>query len=128
MIKATAVGRLSKDAEIFTYGQGKTGISFALICNQMGGDSSTYIQCVQFGRDENLAQYLKMGNQLIVHGDLVIEERNGSYYTKIIVSELEFGARKNSNNNNNYSNNNYNYNGGGNYGNHSFYDDGDQPF
>lgn len=95
MLKITAVGRLTKDAEVFSYGQGKTGITFNLACNQMGSDEAVFIQCTQFGRDENLAQYLKMGNQIIVHGDLIKNQGNdGNWYDKIIVQELEFGAKK----------------------------------
>lgn len=94
MIKVVATGRLTSNAKVFTYGQGKTGINFGLACNQVGREEPVFIQCTQFGRDENLAQYLTMGNQIIVHGNLTIDENDGNYYTKIIVDELEFGAKK----------------------------------
>lgn len=95
MIKVMATGRITKDAEVFTYGQNKTGVSFGLACNQVNREDAVFVNCTVFGRDENLAQYLKMGNQIIVHGNLTIDnDGNGNYYTKIIVDELEFGAKK----------------------------------
>ena len=94
MIKVTAVGRLVKDASVFTYGDGKTGINFSLACNIQGREEPVFINCTQWGRDENTAQYLLMGNQIIVHGDLDISANDGNYYTKINVKEWEFGARK----------------------------------
>lgn len=109
MIKVVASGRLTKDANVFSYGQGKSGVNFTLACNQIGRDEAVFINCVVFGRDENLAQYLKMGNQIIVNGNLTIDKNNDNYYTKIIVDELEFGAKKQNNNDSyaNFSNNNY---------------------
>lgn len=106
MIKVTAVGRLTKDATVFTYGKdNKSGINFAIACNQQGSEEAIFISCTKFGSDEKLAKYLIMGNQIIVHGDLNINKgQDDNYYTKIIVSELEFGAKKMFNNNSNYSN------------------------
>lgn len=95
MLKVTAVGRLTKDAEVFTYGQGKSGIKFGLACNIRGTDEPVFINCTQFGRDENTAMYLTMGDQIIVHGDLTKNKGNdGNWYDQIIVQEWEFGAKK----------------------------------
>ena len=96
MIKVTAVGRLTKDATVFTYGQdSKSGLNFSLACNQQGSEDAVFINCTKFGSDERLGKYLTMGNQIIVHGDLTINKgQDDNYYTKIIVSELEFGAKK----------------------------------
>ena len=95
MLKVTAAGRLVKDATVFTYGQGKTGINFSLACNVRGKEEPVYVNCTMFGRDENTSQYLTMGNQLIVSGDLDISnDGEGNYYTKIIVQEFDFGAKK----------------------------------
>lgn len=94
MIKVTGVGRLVNDAKVFTYGGDKTGINFSIASNRMGSEEATFVSCTMFGRGENLAQHLKQGNQIIIHGDLATSENGGSYYTKIIVSEVEFGASK----------------------------------
>ena len=96
MLKATATGRLVKDASVFTYdGGSKSGINFTLACNLRGKEEPVFINCTQFGRDENTAMNLTMGNQIIVHGDLdITNDGNGNYYTKIIVQEFEFGAKK----------------------------------
>lgn len=98
MIKVTAAGRLVKDAMVFTYGDGydqKTGLNFSLACNTRRKEEPVYINCTYFGPDEKLAQYLLMGNQVIITGDLdIYPDKNGNYYTKIMVQELEFGAIK----------------------------------
>lgn len=96
MIKVTAVGRLVKDATVFTYGDhGKTGLNFTLACNNFRREDPTYLNCTMFGRDENLASYLLMGDQIIAYGDLdITNDGNGNYYTKLTVSDIEFGARK----------------------------------
>lgn len=140
MIVTTAIGRLTKDAEVFTYGQGKSGINFCLACNDpMNPDGdANFLNCVIFGRDQNLAQYLTMGNQIIAHGNLSLtNDGKGNYYTKLIVNNFEFGAKKaGGNHNQNYQQNNGGYNSGSynsnsGYGNGGYgngYDDGYMPY
>lgn len=97
MIKVTAVGNVVKNAEVFNYSNGKgSGVSFSLACKRGFGDNetTTFLNCVMFGRDENTAQYILMGNQLVVHGDLDIQNNDGKYYTRLIVDDMEFGRKK----------------------------------
>lgn len=95
MVSMTAFGRLTKDATTFTYGDGKEGINFSIACNKkFGGDEATFVNCVKFGVGDNLAQYLTMGNQILVTGEYTVEESDGVYYSKLIVDQLEFGAKK----------------------------------
>lgn len=96
-IKVTATGRLVNDAKVFPYDNGtKSGINFTIASNRMGSDEASFLDCVKFGADENLAQYMKQGDQFIVHGDLDPNKKgnDNNYYTKLIVSEIEFGAKK----------------------------------
>lgn len=95
MINVNGAGRLAKDAEVFTYGQNKTGLKFPVICPKQNRENTVYVNCTMFGPDENLAQYLTQGNQVIFSGELDINAGNdGNYYTSVIVNQLEFGAKK----------------------------------
>lgn len=98
MIKVTGVGRVVKDATVFSYGDGKSGVSFTIASNDSSAENSetTFLDCVVFNRDDKLAQYIKMGNQMVVNGDLKIhvDKDTGNRYTKVIVLDLEFGAKK----------------------------------
>lgn len=101
MLMAFGEGRITKDAEVFTYGQNKTGVSFTLACNRgFGGedDTTSFLRCTMYGRDENFAQYLKTGNQVIVQGDLTIKpyEKDDPYSGQptLVVNSLTFGAKK----------------------------------
>jgi len=88
MIKVFADGRVAKDASVFTYGDGKKGVSFGLICDRFYGDENpTYIQCTIFNRDERTAESIYMGRQMVVTGDLT---RKDQYYS-IVVSDYSYG-------------------------------------
>jgi single-stranded DNA-binding protein len=100
MLKGVGVGRLTKDATVFSY-RDKTGVNFTLACNRgFGGDDDqvSFLKCTMFNRDENLARHLHQGDQLTVHGDIVIKpyDPNDQYSgeASMIVDTLEFGARK----------------------------------
>lgn len=101
MIKVFAEGRIAKDARVFEYGKRndiKTGVSFGLICNRFYEDEDpTYIQCVIWNRDENLADYLTTGQQMIITGNLT---RNEEGYYSITVEDLSFGQRARGNRSN----------------------------
>lgn len=93
MIKIFATGRLIKDAKVFEYGQGKSGVSFCIASNDRGSEEAEFLNCTMFNRDNNFAQYLKQGNQIIVQGRY---SKNDEGYVSCIVDELEFGASKQS--------------------------------
>lgn len=96
MIKVTAAGRLVRDAETFSYGRNmeKTGVHFDLACEVFGRDDPTFIRCNMWNRDSRFAEYLQQGNQCIVHGDLIIDNREDRRYVSINVDSFEFGAKK----------------------------------
>ena len=102
MLKTFGEGRLVKEANVFTYGNNKSGVNFILACNRFGygdNDTTSFLNCVMYGRDENFAQALHVGNQYIVHGDLQIKpyDENDQYSgtCTLIVDSLTFGQKKN---------------------------------
>lgn len=100
MIKINAVGRLSEDAKVETYGrEGKTCVKFKLVCNHGYNDDQppTTLFCTKFASDENLAQYMKQGDQFIISGSFSkYRGIDGNYYDQVILDRdgLEFGAKK----------------------------------
>ena len=101
MLKIFGEGRLVKEASVFTYGNNKSGVNFTLACNRFGygdNDTTSFIRCTMYGRDENFAQTLHVGNQYIVEGDLIIkpyeEGDNYSGTCNLIVDSLTFGQQK----------------------------------
>jgi len=69
--------RLGKDAEIRTTQTGKQLLSLLFVFDSGFGDSkvSTWCEGVMFGdRGVKLADYLKKGQQIVVHGDNVSVE------------------------------------------------------
>lgn len=94
MIKVTATGRLVRDANVFRYNDNeKSGVKFTIASNDLGSEDPDFLSCVIFNRDENMAQYLKMGNQVIVSGRLKSDKKGYNY---CIVDDFEFGAAKKS--------------------------------
>lgn len=104
MIKIFATGRLTKNAEVFTYGDNKTGIRFSIASSNGYDENATFLNCVFWNRGQNLANHLLQGNQVIVEGEMEVNSsQNGQYYTQCRVTNLEFGAKKNSSNSNGYA-------------------------
>lgn len=100
MFKMTGVGRLTKDAELFTYGGGdekKTGIRFSLASNDWRNpDTADFLNCVMFRGNQSLADNLKQGDQVMVSGNYQNRPREDGdqYNTSCVVEDLEFGAKK----------------------------------
>lgn len=101
MIKCFASGRVVNDAKVFTYNTSNgqnTGVNFTIASNRQNSDDAVFIDCTYFNRDENLASYIKQGNQVIVSCDLSIryDQQSNRNYVSLIVNDFEFGAKKNS--------------------------------
>lgn len=101
MFKGFLSGRVVNDARVFTYNTNngtQSGVSFSVASNGNSGrdDDVTYVNCTYFNRDENFAQYVKQGNQVIVSGPITTNrnESTGATYINMIVEEFEFGAKK----------------------------------
>lgn len=93
MIKIIAIGRLTKDANSFSYGQGKTGVGFTIASNDKGSEEAEFLNCTMFNSSEKFAGYLEKGNQVMVSGRY---SKNDEGYVTCIVDELEFGSKRGS--------------------------------
>lgn len=93
MILTIGEGRVAKDAKVFSYGQGKTGVSVGVICNKYYGDEEpTYIQVTKFGADQSLGDLITTGRQIFFQGDL---SRNEEGYYSVIAKEITLGQLPN---------------------------------
>lgn len=97
MLKATACGRLTKNAKIIDYSNGNgTMVVCTLACNNSRNPDAapTYVDCLFMNRGESLAQYLLQGNQLTCSGSLELK-KNGEYSNlTMVVDDFDFGAKK----------------------------------
>lgn len=116
MNKILLCGRTTKDAEIsYLAGSGTPKITFTLAVDRSyqkdkNNKKVDFINCEQLGKHvENLCQYVTKGKQLIVEGELNIDnyEKDGEKrsFTKVKVDRLEF-VGSNSNTNTENKNNN----------------------
>lgn len=98
MIRCTAAGRLTRDAEVFEYNHGEsTGVKFSLACNagRYRDEDTVFINCTYFNRDDRLAAHLLQGDQVIVSGDLNIRDSDdGKRYVDLVIDHFDFGAKK----------------------------------
>lgn len=89
MFNATIIGNLGKDAEIRAGKDDKNFLTFSVAHNEKkGNDKATkWIDCIYY--NENLAEYLKKGKKVYVHGSVTIKEYNGKEGMTVNVKELE---------------------------------------
>ena len=134
------LGRLVKDIEIKTGGNGKSFGKFTLAVNrdfknQEGKYDADFINCVAFDkRAEVLAQYVTKGQQLAVRGswrtgNFKKEDGTTAYTNELFVEGFDFigGQNSNGNNNSNYNTGSSNISDMG-FGLETPVDDGDMPF
>lgn len=102
MIHASILGRLGKDPELKTTGNGTLVLNFSMATDHGYGDNKTtmWIRCAVFGqRAEKLHPYLAKGSQVLVQGELYTREWNKDDGTtghslECRVAELEFAGSK----------------------------------
>lgn len=89
MFNATAIGNLGNDAEIRTGKENKNFLTFSIAHNEKKGDDKVtrWIDCIY--HKENMAEFLKKGKKVFVHGSVTIKEYNGRETITINVKELE---------------------------------------
>ena len=91
MLKAFADGRLGRDAEQRTVGNGTIVVSFAIACDKRKGQDkiTVWVDCAMFGeRAAKLQQYLVKGTVVSVVGDIELQEftrRDGSPGSKLSI-------------------------------------------
>lgn len=118
MNKVILVGRLVRDAElsyIASTATPKMSFSMAVERNYQKDKNNKkvdFINCEQLGKHvENLCQYVTKGKQILVEGELNIDnyEKDGEKrsFTKVKVDRLEFLAGNSNANTENKQNNEY---------------------
>lgn len=105
MNKAILVGRLTKDIELKTVGQGSTLASFTLAVdrrfkNAQGERETDFIRCVSWNKTAEFAeQYFKKGDKLGAVGEIETrnyddDKGNRVYITQVKVEEVYFVESK----------------------------------
>ena len=105
MNKAILVGRLTRDAELRTTGNGTSVCSFTLAVNRRfknaeGNYDADFINCVAWrGQAELISKQFKKGDMFGIVGSLQTRtyEKDGSrtYITEVVVEEVNFvGGKK----------------------------------
>lgn len=118
MNRIILVGRTTKDAElgfIAVTGTPKMNFSLAVERNYQKDKNNKkvdFINCEQLGKHvENLCQYVTKGKQILVEGELNIDnyEKDGEKrsFTKVKVDRLEFLGGNSNTNTENKQNNEY---------------------
>lgn len=101
MINVTAVGRLTKGADLRTTGSGSQVTNFTLACKRNrpdkdGNNRATFINCVLFGKPAMvLAKYAQKGTLISAVGELQIrfyDDQQGvtKYVTELILENFQF--------------------------------------
>lgn len=96
-------GRLGKDAEVATSGNGVKYVTFSLACGNRRDDSTTWYECVGFDdrfTNDKFTQYLKKGSAVNVMGELTASAQLGkdgdkAYLNlKVVLMDIEFAGTK----------------------------------
>jgi single-strand DNA-binding protein len=87
-------GRLGKDPETRT-GDNYNMANFTLATNDYG-DKTNWHSCVAFSKTaELIAKHLKKGSEVLIEGRIEYKEKDGKWYTSIVVNKFEFIGSKN---------------------------------
>ncbi len=99
--RVVLVGRLTRDPELNYTGNGIAVANFNIACNrpfknQQGEQETDFINCVVWRKPaENLANYMKKGNQIGVDGRVQTRSYEGQdgkmvYVTEILAESIQF--------------------------------------
>jgi single-strand DNA-binding protein len=96
MNRITVLGRLTKDIELKQSQGGKTFANFSVaVPREMNREEVDFINCVAFGKTAEIIQkHFGKGNRILLEGSLQIDNNDGTFYTKIIVSKFYFVDNK----------------------------------
>jgi len=99
MIQITAIGNLTRNAEVKPNKEGTFKfINFSLASNN-GKGKATYLECVQIknaDQSTKVSEYLIKGQKVFVQGIMEVTENDGKKYTKCLVSKIELCGKSNS--------------------------------
>ncbi len=99
--RVVLVGRLTRDPELNYTGNGIAVANFNIACNrpfknQQGEQETDFINCVVWRKPaENLANYMKKGNQIGVDGRVQTRSYEGQdgkmvYVTEVLAESIQF--------------------------------------
>lgn len=84
------VGRLVKDPEVKSVGD-KTVTSYRIAVGRKYGDKSDFFNC-SYWNDNFISQFAKRGTMVSVIGEAQINEKDGIYYTTVVVEHSKILA------------------------------------
>lgn len=93
-IHLTAVGYLTKDTEVSTYGQEAKEKAVFTIPFDMYNDVG-YLRIEAFGNKVRYAETLKKGDLVSVHGTLSIKRKDDKTYIHVVAEDITCIKRKN---------------------------------
>lgn len=90
-------GRLAKDIELTTAKSGNTFTRFAIACESGIGEhrKTFWLNCVMFGkRAELFSKCFHKGDNVVVSGELNIDNQDEKTYVTLTVSDFAFPTRR----------------------------------
>ena len=89
------VGTLGKDAEVKSL-NGKNVINFSVAVNQGYGDNKTtlWVDCAKWGEKTGIAEYLKKGTKVALHGEPSLRKWEGGATITLRVADIELLGTK----------------------------------
>lgn len=90
MNKVFLLGRLTKDLDVKTFGEGKRVGNFTLAVQRTNDKEKVdFIQCTVWNKTtEIMEKYTKKGSQVLVEGEINIDKVKDQYYTKVNVVKV----------------------------------------
>lgn len=98
-INATIIGRLGRDPDLKTTGNGRQVCSLSIASDHGFGDrkSTTWVRASVWGKaGENAARFLRKGSEVAVQGVVYTREHNGKTYVECDASSVTFIGSKDS--------------------------------
>ena len=96
--QVTLVGRVGKDPEIRYTTSNKAVAMFSIATNELGKDKTTWHNVKAWEKQAELCeQYVKKGDLLFVQGRIEYTEKDGKYYTSVVIQNMKFLSSKGEN-------------------------------
>lgn len=91
----TLVGRVGKDPEIRYTASNKAVAMFSIATSELGKDKTTWHNVKAWEKQAELCeQYVKKGDLLYIQGRIEYTEKDGKYYTAIVIHTMQFLSSK----------------------------------
>ena len=85
------VGRITRDIELKRTQGGKAYCNFSIaVTRKYKREEADFINCLAWDKTAELIKNVKKGDPLAVSGRLQIDKKDDTYYTKVVVDEIEF--------------------------------------